>query len=369
MNRPEFHIIASNLHHGGGVQVAASLLDEMAAMAREGDPRVAMTTVEASDAVMANILPSTRVALKLDTVNRRPTRFLPRLSDLMRRRSATLIVFGPIYSTSRTGKRIMGYADVTSVYQNPVGATGVRSRLRARFSRIEVTRQDLVIVETGALAEQLKKVLGSSAPEVEVISNAPNSRVLEASTDEKLASLLSAARRPGEILLGYPTRPYPHKNMEYLPQVAKAAEELGLSVRFVVTLRAHEWLQMSELFRSSSVNVGEVSIDQVATLIRAVDGVFFPSLLEAFSATPVEALALGCPLLASDRAFVRAITGDSAIYFDPLNPMSGAEAVKKLAVGAEDVGVRVASGRKLVSSLPTARDRASRMLALLWGEK
>ena len=44
------------------------------------------------------------------------------------------------------------------------------------------------------------------------------------------------------------------------------------------------------------------------------------SLYEGFGLPPLEALTLGCPVLASDSASVPEICGDAALYFDPGKP-------------------------------------------------
>lgn len=171
----------------------------------------------------------------------------------------------------------------------------------------------------------------------------------------------------GDFLLLYTTRAYPHKNLEFLPAVRAAAARRGIRVRFLVTLTKAEWKSTSEAFRSASVNVGPVNVSEIAALHAAADGVFFPSLLEASSATPLEALALGSPLFASDRDFVRAAAADAAHYFDPLDPDSAAEV---LAAGFSDrTALEQARqiGHRVVTSLPTARERAERYLGLLTG--
>ena len=108
----------------------------------------------------------------------------------------------------------------------------------------------------------------------------------------------------GEIRLLYTTRDYPHKNLDFLPSVRLHAESLGLDLKFVVTLTNDEWVTKSSDFHASCVNVGPVRVGEIADLHAQVFGVFFPSLLEASSATPMEAMALGSPLFASDLSLI-----------------------------------------------------------------
>ena len=56
-------------------------------------------------------------------------------------------------------------------------------------------------------------------------------------------------------------------------------------------------------------------------------GVIFPSLLECFSATPIEAMIMKKPVFASDRLFVRQSCDGFVNYFDPNSPESIAKSI------------------------------------------
>lgn len=365
-------LIASNLHAGGGVQVAASLLDEIAQLSAgvHWSGVAERLHCEVSTQVLRNILPDTVETLSLHEVNRRPGGAAHVLRDVSSFREVAFTVFGPLYSYPRADRRLMGHADVTSIYPDPSGtqvtrAAAARRRLRAGLSRLEATRQDELIVETGAMRARLRHVLGGRCPRTHVIPNAVNAQVLRSVTDEALAARLDIERRGSDILLSFPTRAYPHKNLEFLPAVHRHLLARGVKVRFIVTLREEEWNQRSSDFRHVCANLGEVSVGQIATVMKGCDGVFFPSLLEAYSATPVEALALGVPLFASDRDFVRTTCGAAASYFDPLD--AEATAATLCAELEDDVArnARVERGIELSRQLPTATDRASATLALM----
>lgn len=46
----------------------------------------------------------------------------------------------------------------------------------------------------------------------------------------------------------------------------------------------------------------------------------FPSLYEGFGLPPLEAMSLGCPVLASNTSAIPEVCGDAALYFDPTRP-------------------------------------------------
>ena len=63
---------------------------------------------------------------------------------------------------------------------------------------------------------------------------------------------------------------------------------------------------------------------QCPSYYKEMDAIIFPSILECFSATPLEALAMEKPLFSSDRGFVSDVCEDYAYYFDPFDAHSAA---------------------------------------------
>lgn len=355
-------VIASNLHVGGGVQVAASLINEWAGL--EGSDAAAMrrSRIEVSPAVWANLGSSARAELDLVVRRRRPLSvwYWPR--DLFRRFDLALVVFGPTYFPIRSRKVVGGYADVTSLYEPAEYLPGVgsvrrsiRSKARKTWSLRWARQVDGLIVETEAIGSRLRGALGASCPEVRVIPNCVNRAITESREP------LSIERDGVDVLLAYPARGYAHKNLEFLPKVVEALHGRGSNkiVRFVVTLTETEWQAASQAFREVCINVGPLRVEDVGSLMRACDAVFFPSLLEAQSATPLEALATGRLLFASDRDFVRATCASAGMYFDPANPTSAADILTRgLAAGSEIAERARKTGLQIVEALPTPAERA-----------
>ncbi|NGX37240.1 MAG: D-inositol-3-phosphate glycosyltransferase [Chlamydiae bacterium] len=70
-----------------------------------------------------------------------------------------------------------------------------------------------------------------------------------------------------------------------------------------------------------------VTEGELCWLYKHAQGLIFPSLYEGFGLPPLEAMALGCPVWASDIEPVREICGNAAVYFDPTNPESLCDAL------------------------------------------
>jgi glycosyltransferase involved in cell wall biosynthesis len=56
---------------------------------------------------------------------------------------------------------------------------------------------------------------------------------------------------------------------------------------------------------------------EIAALYANATAHVFPSLYEGFGIPPLEAMASGCPVIASDIPVVREVCGGAASYFDP----------------------------------------------------
>lgn len=63
--------------------------------------------------------------------------------------------------------------------------------------------------------------------------------------------------------------------------------------------------------------IGYVTDEELKALYQNAYCFVFPSFYEGFGLPPLEAMTCGCPVLASNRASIPEICGDSALYFSP----------------------------------------------------
>ena len=88
-----------------------------------------------------------------------------------------------------------------------------------------------------------------------------------------------------------------------------------------------------KIFKTASLLPGRIRFtgimpkEDVIKCIGAADALIFPSLYEGFGLPPLEAMAIGCPVLASDIPSVREVCEDKVYYF---NPRSVIDMEKKL---------------------------------------
>lgn len=368
---------ASNLAVGGGVQVAASLVDELRRLqqdpaARTAHPWLPQLTFHLSSAVNENLTTS-RVDPAIHVKNRRwsePSIWMgPHGTDF----DLQLTVFGPRYGRRHAPITVTGIADVTSILPWPQGVhpgspgTRLKRAVRGAASRRLFKRESCLVSESDSLLRAFHDRTGFSLDKARVIPNAVSSAV----SDPALRAPLGVTLRPeinDEIfLLAYVARLYPHKNHAVLPKVRAEMLRLGMNAKFVVTLTDDEWASASNELKEACINVGVIQVDQVADLNLQCDAVIFPSLLESFSATPLEALITNGLLIASDRPFVRDVCSDAAAYFDPLDPKQCAQVLFDVLLDGDRCARLRQRAGEVSRTLPTAGERAMAYVHLVTG--
>jgi glycosyltransferase involved in cell wall biosynthesis len=121
---------------------------------------------------------------------------------------------------------------------------------------------------------------------------------------------------PREPFLLYPARPWPHKNHDRLFDAFARLRRERPELRLVLTGGGHEGRPVPD-----GVEVrGLVSADELVSLYQRAACLVFPSLYEGFGQPPLEAMACGCPVAASDIPAIAEACGDAAALFDPMDP-------------------------------------------------
>lgn len=326
-------------------------------------PWLSGMNVEVSARVAAELCAGTHNILHLSVRDRHWWTFLKESWQEKRDYDVSFTIFGPEYSLRRAKYRIVGFADVTSIYPRPKGVRkptiGRRARqwLRGIVSRYLHKKPDLLIVETDEIKNQLMLAIGRRPETVRVVSNTLHGVFSKPEQWRPLSRVPERAHHD-DSLICYVTRGYPHKNLDFLGEVGAILTSRGVGVRFVVTLTDSEWRGLSDRSRENLQNIGPVSSNQLPALYLSCDASIFPSLLEAFSIMPVETMFMERLLFASNRKFVRAVCRDAPIYIDPTDAAATADVIVRTLSQAGLVSAHVERGRKVALALPSSSDRA-----------
>lgn len=359
---------ASNLHVGGGVQVATSVIGELTLIPTLPPGLV----VWASDVVDTNlrqlgydlsVLPAYEVVNSFG---------LKMLCSLLARRmqafDAVLTVFGPLYVWKLAAANVTGFAQAWIICpdNDAYRALGWRRRLQARLKFAVQTaffrRADMLLVELDHVREGLLRHGLASPSSVRVVRNCLSSLYLSPQRWQPVA----VADTGCDIRLGFVGRNYPHKNTRIFPALIETLRrEYGIRASVHVTFTDEEWAACDETFRAAVSNAGALSVAQCPSFYRSMDAVIFPSLLECFSATPLESMVMERPLFASDRPFNRDVCAEHAHYFDPMDPADAAASIAAYLRDKNQDGARLKAAREHALSFSSASDRACQYLECL----
>lgn len=139
-----------------------------------------------------------------------------------------------------------------------------------------------------------------------------------------------------EPLLLYPARAWPHKNHPRLLEAFALLRRRKPELRLVLT---GQGLEALEPLPAGVERRGVLPLADLAGLYRRAACLVYPSLYEGFGLPPLEAMACGCPVAASNVAAIPEVCEGAAVLFDPADPES-------IAAGVEEALSRAAELRE-----------------------
>jgi glycosyltransferase involved in cell wall biosynthesis len=170
--------------------------------------------------------------------------------------------------------------------------------------------------------------------------------------------------------LFYPAQFWPHKNhILLLLMLQQLQKEHGEDLKLVLTGSDRGNLvyirqKIGELgLEERVVFVGFVSQPDLITLYRKAVALVFPSFFGPENFPPLEAFALGCPVIASNVAGAQEQMGDAALLVDPTKPELWSRAVARLRRDRRLRRSLVAKGKKRALKF-TREDFAKELLHL-----
>jgi glycosyltransferase involved in cell wall biosynthesis len=156
--------------------------------------------------------------------------------------------------------------------------------------------------------------------------------------------------------LFYPAQFWAHKNhYNAVRALARLPEYQLVLVGSDKGQAGHVSALVSELGLEGRVHtLGFVEVHDLVALYRGAHALLYPSFLGPENLPPLEAFALGCPVVAADVPGAREQLGDAAPLVCPTDPEAMAAAVRRLEDDAERAR-RVESGRRLAGEYTAER--------------
>jgi len=144
----------------------------------------------------------------------------------------------------------------------------------------------------------------------------------EVSMEQNNVSTKNDTNQNGKYILTVASCLSPRKN---LFNIIKAYENLGMpDIKLIIVGAESNNFSDKSILKEIKSNkniilTGYIKDEELAELYRHACLFVFPSLFEGFGLPPLEAMACGCPVIASDLASLPEICTDAAFYVNPLN--------------------------------------------------
>lgn len=215
--------------------------------------------------------------------------------------------------------------------------------------RDALRRSRRILVPTQFVADQIRRHFPDLATPVDVTGEG-SPEVDESSWSEP------DAEQPYLLYVG---SAYPHKNLDLLLEAWKKVSSSHPTVSLVFAGDLDAFMRRTEALTASMGLprvrfLGRVTDPELSRLYAKALAFVFPSRLEGFGLPPLEALAHGCPVIASDASSLPEVLGpNGAIFFQPSDLDGMIRAVET--VLRDPVGVRV-QARQAVSALRERHD-------------
>jgi glycosyltransferase involved in cell wall biosynthesis len=125
---------------------------------------------------------------------------------------------------------------------------------------------------------------------------------------------------------------YPHKNVEIIIESLKNLPDISLKIicaRNFFTQRVEDLSKKLHVHKQIEF-LGYIPDTEFKKIYSQAIALVHPSLMEGFSLTGLEAMALGCPVISSNASCLPEIYQDSVLYFDPHDSQELTKQIKKL---------------------------------------
>ncbi|AGQ04749.1 TPA: glycosyltransferase [Acinetobacter baumannii] len=354
-------IDSSIVSKGGGVQVALSIIENIA---NDKDFEVICVVNSEIDKQLSLNAKNNIKHYYVENIEPIYKKFIQgkRISLIEQKHKPdfVFVVFGPAYWKPKA-KTVQGFALGKMLYEKELGVDFKEKILNLIKKKIFQWSQSYLLVETELVKAKLANYLGYSKEKIFVIGNSysPNFKKNVLANEDRI----NKQKDIFQILV--PGSYYPHKNLERiilsLIELRSSSHlKSKIKVLFTIPEKSSDWSNLLALAKKHNVDdlittVGFVQNSQFAELYLQSNAIICASLVESSTAVFPEAFLANRPLLVSERPFAKELCEDAAIYFEPLDEKSIANAILELVNNEELQHLLVENGKKvLLKNYPSA---------------
>ena len=225
-----------------------------------------------------------------------------------------------------------------------------------------VRRSARIVTVSHAAARQITRHLPIRIEDIIVL---PNGHEHALSWDPTLAQIAPGfitetfGESDRRFILAFGSRAR-HKNLALLVEAAPGLDEIGVDI--VIAGGGADIFVPGALKERSNVHlIGRVSDNDLAYLLERALCLAFPSLTEGFGLPIVEAMARGCPVVASYCASIPEVCGDAALLASPTDPAAWVRQIQTLKESSELASDLVGRGYEQVRNFSWSQTAAGYM--------
>jgi glycosyltransferase involved in cell wall biosynthesis len=235
-------------------------------------------------------------------------------------------------------------------------STVLKIKLAIYYRILWARRADYIETQTEAAKRGISKRAFFPIDKIKVIPNSPNQIFITNGQDVENGEVFN--RKQIAFCL---SAPYTHKNLDIIPYVAQELRsKFNVDLVFILTLPSDSniWLEIEEKAKELKVedliqNVGILKLDECIAYYKLAKIVFLPTLLEIFSATYLEAMAMKVPIVTTDLEFAKDNCKDAAQFFKPGDPKDAAVKINDLLTNKELFINQIDTGLRVLNSYPS----------------
>ncbi len=199
-----------------------------------------------------------------------------------------------------------------------------------RMYRHAVRFAERLITVSRASRNEIIRYTGCPPEKIVVVPNGVDQQRFFAKPDRKtVETVRQKYALPSRFLL-FVGNVKPHKNLQTLIVAFRELLQAEPDVHLLIVGNKEGFITGDrEIFRRIETEEqlrrrvrfsGHVTHDDLPTIYHQAELFVFPSLYEGFGLPPLEAMASGCPVVASGIQSIQEVCGDAAAYFDPASP-------------------------------------------------
>ncbi|MDR4503609.1 MAG: glycosyltransferase family 4 protein [Candidatus Scalindua sp.] len=241
----------------------------------------------------------------------------------------TVLFWSPHYNIPLLyrGKLLVTVHDVFHVAM-PTFVNGLHRRLYARcMFKIIGRKADAVLTVSKFTENELVRLIGMERNKIYAVHNGIDTAWFQPRKDEM------PRRNPFLLYVG---NVKPHKNLSMLCEAFERVKDM-IPHDLVIVGKREGFItgDSSVIAKAAGLEeriefTGHVPDTILKQYFTQADVLVFPSLYEGFGLPPLEAMASGCPVIASDIESLREVCGDAALFCDPYSSKDIADKIQQI---------------------------------------